>query len=67
MVELEFRWKYSNWSAVLHNQIVKYNILHFSGWEDVEILNEQFNKLIEGLDMFYSNVNRQGKWDRLKA
>jgi len=34
-------------------QVMEYNILDFSKWEDDNEFKKQFNKLIDGLDLFY--------------
>jgi len=52
-VALDDYWKNSAWSAVLRNQIVKYNILDFSNWRDNDVLTLQFQKLLSGLALFY--------------
>jgi hypothetical protein len=53
-VALDDSWKSSAWSAVLRNQIVKYNILDFSNWRDKGFMTLQFQKLLSGLALFYS-------------
>ena len=52
-VSLDDDWKTASWSAVLMNQIKKYNILDFSAWQDEEIFEAQFERLIRGLRIFY--------------
>jgi hypothetical protein len=34
-------------------QVMEYNILPFSNWEDDSAFEEQFAKLLNGLDLFY--------------
>lgn len=34
-------------------QLQKYNILDFSQWQDGQVLERQFSKLLQGLDLFY--------------
>ena len=55
-VALDDKWKYCKWSAVLRNQIIKYNILDFSGWKNIDMIDQQFNRLISGLDLFYTKT-----------
>jgi hypothetical protein len=34
-------------------QVLEYNILEFSAWEDDSEFGVSFNKLIDGLELFY--------------
>ncbi len=52
-VSLDDAWKTASWSAVLMNQVKKYNILDFSAWENESTFEAQFDKLLRGLRIFY--------------
>jgi hypothetical protein len=34
-------------------QIMEYNILDYSKWNDDKVFGQVFNKMLSGLDMFY--------------
>lgn len=53
-VALDNAWKTSNWPGPLRRQIQDYNVLDFSQWRDADTLKGQFQKLINGLQNFYS-------------
>jgi len=52
-VALDEGWKSSKWEERVMEQIMKYNILDFSKWEDESAFEEKFAKLLSGLDLFY--------------
>mgnify|MGYP000147077779 CR=1 FL=1 len=52
-ISLDNSWEESDWSNVLVNQIMKYNILDFSIWENGEEMKNQFDKLVRGLVLYY--------------
>lgn len=52
-VALDDSWKNSKWEKRLMEQIKKYNILDFSGWQDPAKFDDMFRKLIDGLELFY--------------
>lgn len=52
-VALDDSWKSSPWPKRLMEQIMEYNILDFSKWEDKNVFEKQFRKLLDGLDLFY--------------
>jgi hypothetical protein len=52
-VALDDSWKNCDWPEVLREQIMDYNILDFSKWEDEKELEKEFGKLIDGLDLYY--------------
>ncbi len=52
-VALDDSWKTCHWPERIKEQIMEYNILDFSNWEDDDELDAMFKKLIDGLDMFY--------------
>lgn len=53
-VALDDSWRTCSWPKVLRRQIMDYNILDFSKWQDDDFFARQFNKLIEGLHIFYA-------------
>jgi len=52
-VTLDDSRKSSKWEKRLIEQVMKYNILDFSEWEDDVKFEEIFRKLIDGLELFY--------------
>jgi len=52
-VALDDSWKSSRWPKRVMEQIREYNILDFSTWEDDVKFGSTFNKLIDGLELFY--------------
>jgi len=52
-IALDNSWKICDWPERIKEQIMEYNILDFSNWEDGAELDVMFKKLIDGLDMFY--------------
>jgi uncharacterized protein YjbI with pentapeptide repeats len=52
-VALDDSWKTCRWPERLREQIMKYNILDFSAWQDEAFFRRAFAKLIDGLDLFY--------------
>jgi uncharacterized protein YjbI with pentapeptide repeats len=52
-VALDDSWKKSPWPARVMEQIMEYNILDFSGWQDDSKFDSMFRKLIDGLELFY--------------
>jgi uncharacterized protein YjbI with pentapeptide repeats len=52
-VALDETWKTCSWPARLREQIMEYNILDFSQWQDAAEFAAMFKKLIAGLDLFY--------------
>ncbi|MBN1452155.1 MAG: toll/interleukin-1 receptor domain-containing protein [Anaerolineales bacterium] len=52
-VALDDSWKSSPWPKRVMEQVMEYNILDFSNWEDGDEFEKQFKKLIDGLDLFY--------------
>jgi uncharacterized protein YjbI with pentapeptide repeats len=52
-VGLDAAWETAAWPERLMNQIKKYNILDFSGWEEEEALEGMFGRLLEGLGIYY--------------
>ncbi len=52
-VALDDSWKSGPWPKRVMEQIMEYNILDFSAWEDDDKFNEMFRKLIDGLELFY--------------
>jgi len=52
-VALDDSWKSSKWPKRVMEQIMEYNILDFSAWEDDSKFDSMFRKLIDGLQLFY--------------
>ena len=52
-VALDDSWKDSPWPKRVMEQVMEYNILDFSAWEDDGKFGNTFNKLIDGLGLFY--------------
>jgi hypothetical protein len=55
-VALDESWKDSKWPERLMEQVMEYNILDFSKWEDEAIFDSKFAKLLQGLDLFYKKA-----------
>ena len=47
-----------DWPGPLRQQIERYNILDFSRWRHKQDLGRQFEKLIQGLDLWYQEVKK---------
>jgi hypothetical protein len=52
-IALDDSWKSSPWPKRVMEQIMEYNILDFSEWEDDSKFEGIFRKLIDGLELFY--------------
>jgi uncharacterized protein YjbI with pentapeptide repeats len=52
-VALDDSWKSSRWPKRIMEQIMEYNILDFSEWQDNSKFDGMFRKLIDGLELFY--------------
>lgn len=52
-IALDDGWKSSHWPQRVMEQVMEYNILDFSQWEDEPTFNSKFAKLLSGLDLFY--------------
>ena len=52
-VALDDSWKSSPWPKRVMEQIMEYNILDFSVWEDDVKFEGMFRRLIDGLELFY--------------
>jgi len=53
-IALDDSWKTcGSWSRVLRAQVEKYHILDFSRWEDRAAMGTAFQKLIDGLGIYY--------------
>jgi uncharacterized protein YjbI with pentapeptide repeats len=52
-VALDDSWRNSPWPQRLTEQVKEYNILDFSTWRDDTKFVGTFNKLIDGLELFY--------------
>lgn len=52
-VALDDGWKASPWPKRVMEQVMEYNILDFSKWNDDESFKNMFVKLIDGLNLYY--------------
>ena len=52
-IALDDSWNSSHWPQRVMEQVMEYNILDFSEWEEDGKFVHTFNKLIEGLGLFY--------------
>jgi hypothetical protein len=52
-VALDETWKNSRWPRRIMEQVTEYNILDFSDWKDDSKFENTFNRLIDGLELFY--------------
>jgi uncharacterized protein YjbI with pentapeptide repeats len=52
-VALDDSWKNSSWPKRVMEQIMEYNILDFSEWQDDSKFDGMFRRLIDGLELFY--------------
>jgi uncharacterized protein YjbI with pentapeptide repeats len=52
-VALDNSWKTCWWPERLREQIMEYNVLDFSNWQDSDDMRRMFSRLIEGLGLFY--------------
>ena len=52
-VALDDGWKTSPWPKRVMEQIMEYNILDFSEWQEDRKFDVMFRKLIDGLELFY--------------
>jgi uncharacterized protein YjbI with pentapeptide repeats len=52
-IALDDSWKTAKWPKRLMEQIMEYNILDYSKWNDDIVFGQVFNKMLSGLDMFY--------------
>jgi TIR domain len=52
-ITLDDAWKTCRWPDRLREQIMEYNIVDFSGWEDETKFQEVFLRLIAGIHQYY--------------
>ena len=52
-VALDDGWKRSPWPQRVMEQVMEYNILDFSQWEDESAFQRMFARLLGGLELFY--------------
>ena len=52
-IALDDSWKISFWPKRIMEQVMEYNILDFSAWEDESKFDGMFRRLIDGLELFY--------------
>jgi hypothetical protein len=54
-IALDETWRTCRWSSRLRQQMEKYYILDFSSWCDSDQLKLQFDRLLDGLALFYES------------
>ena len=52
-VALDDRWKDCGWPERVMEQVMEYNVLDFSKWQDDKVFQQMFVKLLDGLQLFY--------------
>ena len=52
-IAVDMAWETCKWPGRLRDQVEKYNILDFSDWKDKDALAGAFQKLIDGLGIYY--------------
>lgn len=57
-VALDKSWEICGWSAILRNQIKKYNVLDFSGWQEPAVFEGMFRRLLSGIHLFYGDEGK---------
>jgi uncharacterized protein YjbI with pentapeptide repeats len=57
-IALDDGWKSSRWPQRVMEQVMEYNMLDFSKWEDESIFQAKFAKLLNGLDLFYKKPEK---------
>jgi uncharacterized protein YjbI with pentapeptide repeats len=57
-IALDDGWKSSRWPQRVMEQVMEYNILDFSNWEDESTFQTKFTKLLSGLDLFYKKPEK---------
>ncbi|HEX9944035.1 MAG TPA: toll/interleukin-1 receptor domain-containing protein [Thermoanaerobaculia bacterium] len=55
-IALDQSWKSSRWDARLRAQIERYNIVDFAEWRSEDRMSYSFQKLINGLSVFYPQL-----------
>ena len=60
-VALDDSWKSSRWPKRMMEQIMEYDIIDFTGWEDDVKFEGMFRKLIDGLELFYKGLGQYGE------
>ena len=52
-VALDESWKTCTWPGPLRQQIEDYHVLDFSDWQQDDVFDRQFEKLVDGLGLHY--------------
>ncbi len=55
-IALDDSWKSSRWPQRVMEQVMEYNIMDFSKWEDESMFQAKFAKLLSGLNLFYKKT-----------
>jgi uncharacterized protein YjbI with pentapeptide repeats len=53
-ISLDDSWKASSWQAKIVERVPQESVLSFSEWSDPSALETQFERLVEGLDLFHT-------------
>lgn len=54
-IALDSSWRHCDWPGKLRNQIEKYHVLDFSSWRDSAAFDDKLERLLSGLNLFYSS------------
>ena len=60
-VALDDAWHKCDWPGPLRNQIKKYFVLPFDDWGDSTAFDRQFEKLVDGIGIFYRRPSADGE------
>lgn len=52
-VALDDSWKSSPWPERVMEQVMEYNILDFSAWQEDSRFDDMFRRLVDGLNLYY--------------
>jgi hypothetical protein len=52
-VALDDSWKSSPWPERVMEQVLEYNILDFSAWQEESRFDDMFRRLVDGLNLYY--------------
>jgi uncharacterized protein YjbI with pentapeptide repeats len=52
-VALDGSWKDCGWPERVMEQVMEYNVLDFSKWQDDGVFRQMFDRLLDGLQLFY--------------
>ena len=52
-IALDDSWKDCKWPRRIKEQIMEYNVIDFSNWQDEAFFKQQYAKLLKGLNIYY--------------